>query len=196
MDDAVSIASGDNKSYRGAKRSRNHQALDVLGGKVLQPTEGRAKDKNMAVAFLTSDTMDDSLLPAAHALLKLPASVKSKIRIKSTGYGKKIVDCAICRISSNSDDPLLGAYGCFLLWAHLEDDGATIFGRSCWWCVGGVRRRFKGWKFQELVDHLAIAENFSRFQAWRLSDIDFVAKNGWSGQITAHVADGGVDKSK
>ena len=181
-----------------AARSRRSLATGVLGKAAVVVLGDTA---NQAIAKLVSMKEQGTQLGVSlEKLLTLPKAVQGKIRIDIVGQGNKILDCGLCHLSSNTEDPVLGS-GVYLLWAHLEDDGITIFGHICWICCSMARRRYKGWKLPELKSHLSEVDanekhaNRERFMAWRQADIAFLLANGFV-VMTNHSKDGGVDRSK
>ena len=64
---------------------------------------------NQAIAKLVSMKEQGTQLGVSlEKLLTLPKVVQGKIRIDIVGQGNKILDCALCHLSSNTEDPVLG----------------------------------------------------------------------------------------
>jgi len=170
-----------------AKRMRQQQQGDPKQQKQTQATKWMETEEAQGQEW--------KQFLAAHISM-LPEAVLLKVRFFHVGHGGKIRDCLLCGESSQSPDPILGEH-VMLMWGHLADDGITILGLIDWYCVGVMRRRWTGWKLQELSEHFQLnpAER-AKHKGWRLLDIEFIRQNGFAAQVTAHTSDGGIDRTR
>ena len=153
---------------RGAKARRQ---VSPSGPSAVDACAPKAAPSNRALNLLLESKASQPAMQSLHdQMMKLPKSVRSRVRIVAFGYGDRLRDCVTCGIPCNACDPILGEY-CFVKWEHLEVDGATLQGFVCFYCCGILRRRFRGWKLKELLDHLRCnSENKARYDEWRKAD--------------------------
>ena len=168
----------------------------AAAGQAANRHQSRTGLLSIATSMSMAAASDDSDASTLDWVNSLPKAIQVRLRLAAQGPGKRLRDCMMCLTPSNAFDPVLGEKTS-ILWGHMETSKAggtkMIQGFCCLYCIGLLRRRYKGHKQNELKDKLNTdEEEKTKFHAWRDAHIASYKENGFGSRMCGHLIDGDV----